>query len=222
MVKKRLPEGVTALLFDMDGTLIDSMWMWDAIDIEFLDRYGLTMPPTLKKDIEGYGFHETAIYFKEHFPIPDTVEEIMDCWNEMAHEKYLHEVPLKEGVLEFLQQARAQGLKMGIATSNSRQLTEAVLNALHITEYFDCVLTSHEVQHGKPAPDIYIRLAQELNTAPEHCLVFEDVPAGILAGHRAGMRAWAVEDTWSAHMRTEKYEQADDYIESFEQLVDNH
>ena len=85
---------VKAVLFDFDGTLADSMWMWDDIDIEYLGSRGIALPDTLQKEIEGMSFSETAIYFKETFHLDDSLEEIKADWNRMAMDKYFHEVPL--------------------------------------------------------------------------------------------------------------------------------
>ena len=101
-MKHEMLRNIDAVIFDMDGSLVDSMWMWRSIDIEYLGRYGIPLPESLQADIEGMSFGETALYFKEHFPIPDSVEEIMQTWNRMAWDKYCYEVPLKEGIPEFL------------------------------------------------------------------------------------------------------------------------
>ena len=76
-----------AVIFDLDGTLVDSMWMWKAIDIEYLGRFGIELPATLQKDIEGKSFSETAVYFKETFKLPDSLEKIKSDWNRMAYDK---------------------------------------------------------------------------------------------------------------------------------------
>ena len=94
--------GKKAVIFDLDGTLIDSMSMWDDINVEYLGKFGLTVPENLQREISGMSFTECAIYFKEKFHLPDSIEEIKDIWNEMAMYKYKHEVPLKTGALEFL------------------------------------------------------------------------------------------------------------------------
>ena len=171
-----------AVIFDLDGTLVDSMWMWKAIDIEYLGRFGFELPATLQKDIEGMSFSETAVYFKETFHIPDSLEKIKSDWNEMAYNKYTKEVPLKKGAKEFLDYCKKNGIKLGIATSNSKELVEATLEALHIRDYFDCVMTACEVASGKPAPDIYLAVAEKTKVSPAECLVFEDIEMGILAG----------------------------------------
>lgn len=209
-----------AVLFDLDGTLVDSMWMWKTIDIEYLGRYGLACPEDLQKEIEGMSFTETAVYFKKRFSLPDSLEEIKEAWIQMSLDKYRHQVPLKPGAREFLDYIRARGLKAGIATSNGTAMVEAVLDSLQIREYFQTVITACEVAAGKPAPDIYLKVAEELGVEPEDCVVFEDVPAGILAGKRAGMTVVAVEDDFSRHMRREKEQLADYFIEDYTELLE--
>ena len=208
-----------AVLFDLDGTLVDSMWIWDPIDVEFLGEYGWQVPEDLHDAIEGMSFSETAVYFKERFSIPLSLDEIKERWNEMAMDKYLHHVPLKEGALEFLEQLRTEGIRAGIATSNSRQLVDSVLKARGIDRYFSSVVTGCEVKAGKPAPDIYLQAARNLGVSPEACMVFEDVPAGIRAGKRAGMTVTAVADEFSAGLSDEKRRLADYYIEYYRALL---
>ena len=77
-----------AVLFDLDGTLVDSMWMWPQIDVEFLGRFGYDCPGDLERAVEGMSFSETAAYFKERFSLPMTLEEIKECWSQMAMDKY--------------------------------------------------------------------------------------------------------------------------------------
>ncbi|MDD5935081.1 MAG: HAD family phosphatase [Clostridiales bacterium] len=202
-------EGIKAVIFDLDGTLIDSMWMWKAIDIEYLGRYGYECPETLQREIEGMSFTETANFFKERFHLPDPIQKIKDDWNAMAFDKYKNEVTMKPGMLELLKELRKKGIKTGIATSNSKELVNTVIESLQIGEYFDEIHTSCEVAKGKPAPDIYLLVAKCLGVEPKDCLVFEDVPLGIMAGKNAGMKVCAVADDYSKAMAEEKRELAD-------------
>lgn len=208
-----------AIIFDLDGTLVDSMWMWKQIDIEYLAGYGIALPEDLQKSISGMSFSETATYFKNRFQLPATPEQIKRDWNAMAMEKYTQEVTLKKGVREFLLQLKENGIRTGIATSNSLELVTAVLQSRSVQSLFDAVHTSCEVAHGKPAPDIYLLVAGCLGVAPQDCLVFEDIPEGILAGKAAGMSVCAVEDEFSAQMREEKRSLADYYIDSYQELL---
>lgn len=217
--ERELLSGKRAFLFDLDGTLVDSMWMWGAIDIEYLGKFGISCPKDLQKAIEGMSFTETAIYFKERFSLPDSLEQIKADWIAMSIEKYRTEVPLKPGVRRFLEEAEGKGIQMAICTSNGREMVDAVLGALKIRDFFTCVITGCEVAAGKPSPDIYLEAARRLSVKPEECAVFEDVPAGILAGKRAGMTVFAVEDDFSKGMEQEKRRLADGYIDGYLALL---
>ncbi len=214
----QIPKHIKAVLFDLDGTLVDSMGMWKDIDIAFLGRFGIELPEGLQDEIEGMSFSETAVYFKERFRIPMSLEEIKACWNQMAMYQYSHEVPLKPGAGRFLAYLKERKIPMGIATSNSRELVTAVTEALGISRYFQTVTVGCQVARGKPAPDVYLFAAEKLETAPENCLVFEDVPAGILAGKRAGMTVWAVGDAYSEPLEEEKRRLADAFIRSYDEI----
>ncbi len=214
-MRHKMLRDIEAVIFDMDGSLVDSMWMWRAIDIEYLGRYKIPLPENLQSEIEGMSFRETACYFKEHFAIPDSLEEIMAEWNRMAWNKYMYEVPLKKGIPDFLRHCREKGIRLGIATSNSRELVENVAAVHNLREYFTCIMTGSEVLRGKPNPDIYLAVAHGLGVPAGRCLVFEDIVAGILAGKNAGMRVCAVEDEYSADSRDRKRELADYYIDDY-------
>lgn len=211
---------IKSVIFDLDGTLVDSMWMWKDIDIEYLGRHGIEVPKELDKEIEGKSYTETAVYFKERFALTAPLEEIKKEWVRMAYDKYQYEVPLKKGTIEFLKYLKESGIHTGIATSNSVDLVQAVLRSHGVEEYFDSIHTACEVPAGKPAPDIYLLVAKELKTEPSHCLVFEDVPNGIRAGKNAGMRVCAVEDAYSRADLSEKKMLADYYIDSFDEILE--
>ncbi len=204
-----------AVIFDLDGSLVDSMWMWKAIDMEYLMGFGIEPPENLQKDIGGRSFIETAHYFKERFAIEDSVEKIGDDWNRMAWDKYTNEVPLKEGAAEFLNECDRLGIKLGIASSNSTELIEQVLSSHNIRNRFKSIKSGTQIKKGKPAPDVYLAVAEELDADPSKCLVFEDLVDGIKAGKNAGMTVVAVSDDYSRHSDDLKKELADLYIEDY-------
>lgn len=211
---------IEAIIFDVDGTIADSMWMWKQIDIEYLGRFGIELPPDLQKNIEGMSFRETAHYFKEHFSISDSVEKMMSDWNAMAANKYRYEIPLKEGVLTFFDECRRRGVYLGIVTSNSAELLGYLLKAHNLENFFDVIITGSDGLKGKPAPDMYLEAAKRLAVSPKKCLVFEDIIPGILAGKSAGMKVCAIDDLYSRDVILEKKKEADYFIESFIELLE--
>lgn len=212
-------EGIQAVIFDLDGTLVDSMWVWEAVDREYFKLHGLEVPSGLQQQISGMSFSETADYIKTQFLISDTVEEMKQIWNELAEKEYETEVTLKPGAYDFLKKLKQMGIKTGVATSNSRHLAELTLQTRGVRSYMDSVHTACEVAHGKPEPDIYLLVAKELGVAPETCLVFEDIVEGIQAGKRAGMRTCAVADAASRTIWEEKQQEADYAIQDYRELL---
>ena len=200
-------EQVKAVIFDLDGTLVDSMGLWKDIDIEFLSARGIEYHDDLQEKIEGMSFTETAVFCKDYYRPEESVEELKAIWNRMADYKYRYEVKLKPGVMEFL--------------DCSKELIEAVNAAYHFDSYMSCIVTSCSVKKGKPAPDVYLEAARQLGVKPEECLVFEDIVKGIEAGKNAGMKVCAVEDAYSRSQREKKKEISDYYIESYDDIKNN-
>lgn len=213
--------GIDAVIFDMDGTLLDSMNVWKEIDKQFLKERNIKIRDFASDEIEGMNFTQTAVYFKDRFDLPETVEQIKDIWHNMAVEKYRSEVPMKDGVAEFLASLKKNNIKCGIATSSSRNLAHICLKSLGIFDIFDTIITGEDVSEGKPSPMIYELAAEKLQVAPKHCLVFEDVPNGIRAGMRAGMKTCAVFDEFTADKTLQKKELADYYINSFTDILES-
>ncbi len=218
-IQKGMLKNTKAVLFDLDGTLVDSMWIWKEIDIDYLGRRGLPMPDDLQKRIEGMSMKETAVYFKETFALPDSTEQMMEEWIRMAYLAYETRVFYKNGAEDFLRFLKRSGIKTGICTSNAQDLLQAVAGKLGMDRYIDCFLTANEVDRGKPFPDIYLEMAKRLCVEPRHCLVFEDILPGIQAGRAAGMNVCAVYDDYSANVTEEKKKAADYYIEDYTKLA---
>lgn len=208
-----------AVIFDLDGTLIDSMWVWAKIDEVYLGQFGIGADEFSEAEVEGMSFTETAQYMKERFQIQDDVEKIKADWNQMALEFYKSQVPLKEGVREFLDYIEALGMKMGIATSNSHELVDIVLEAHGIRSKFGAICTSCEVEKGKPYPYVYEKVAQDLGVEPKRCLTFEDVPNGVLAAKRAGMISCAIRDRQDKEMEERLRQEAHYFVENYRDII---
>lgn len=215
-------DGIKAVIFDLDGTLIDSMWVWSGLDEAYMKKYHLESPQGFPESVEGMSIEEVAEYFLKEFPtLTSSKKELIEEWLEMAHTIYMTQVSLKSGALELLEELKKRGIKIGIATSNLYSLAIDTLRALGVEDIFDTILSSGQVSAGKPAPDVYLEVAKKLGISPKDCLVFEDVPMGILAGKRAGMTVCAVEDDFSKNQREKKKELANYYIQNFYQVLSN-
>ena len=210
--------GKKAVIFDMDGSLVDSMWIWPEVDRIFMKKYELTPPDSFHRDIEGMSYTETARYFVDTFRMSRTVEQVMQEWRDMTIRLYSERVYPKAGAVRFLDAMKQKGIALGIATSNDRRIADAALKARGLTPYFDSVRTSCEVSAGKPAPDVYLKVAEDLSVDPSACLVFEDVPKGILAGKNAGMEVCAVDDDFSRPLEAEKKRLADYFIHDYNEI----
>ena len=209
-----------AVIFDLDGTLIDSMGIWIRVDKEYLEIRNIPIPDDLFKDVKtGNSFNEICQYFKDKFELPDSIEEIGTEWTNMVEKHYKTNVKLKPGVHEFLQFLKENNIKIGVGTSNSKHLAETVLKANNVLEKFDSVVAGCEDIKGKPFPDIFLKVAEELNEAPEDCLVIEDVLIGVQAAKRAGMDVFAIYDENAAY-ETDKIKQtADFYAKIFFEIL---
>ncbi|MCR4672942.1 MAG: HAD family phosphatase [Lachnospiraceae bacterium] len=217
---EELLAGREAIIFDEDGTLIDSMWIWADIDIEYVARYGKTTDRELTKKLSGLSILQTADYFRDVIGINETTEKMLSDWNEMALDYYTHKIPLKEEAGRLLNDISSRGIPMAICTSNTRTLALTALEVHNIKGYFDIIITGEDVEKGKPDPFIYLEAARRLGVGPNNCLVFEDISAGALAGKRAGMEACGVFDESAAYMTADLKAIADYYAVSFKDIYD--
>lgn len=208
-----------AVIFDLDGTLIDSMEVWSKIDEEYLGSFGHEVPKNLQEEITHLTLTETANYFKDKFKIQDSTQEIISTWNTMALHHYSNNIELKDGVIPFLEGLKDKGLKIALATSNSVPLLEAVLKNTGIYNFFDAITTTEEVKKSKDNPDIYLLSADKLNVNPKECLVFEDIVQAVKGAKLSGATVYAIYDKSSEHQKEELEKLADKYIFSFNELL---
>ncbi len=183
-----------AAIFDLDGTLIDSMEHWKTLGRTFLEPWDITPDEETQRNLERITMREAAFYLKNRFTMDETVEEIYKGLKKTARQIYTEKAPLKAGVEDYLKELKAQNIPMGIATIASKTEAKKVLSRLKIKPYFSCLLTDRDVGKGKSSPDIYLAVAKKLKTPPARCAVFEDSFSFGKVAKEAGFLVYAVKD----------------------------
>ena len=204
-----------AALFDLDGTLFDSLGVWADIDRRFFAERGLTMPEDYTASISGLSFIQTAQYTKERFGLTQSPEQIAAIWHEMCREAYVDRVALKPGAAEYLAGLRGAGLKLAVVTTLTEELYAPALKRNGVYDLFDTFATTDETGLHKRTGEIYLLAARRLAVQPRDCAVFEDIIEGIEGAKAAGMTACLVYDRHNGRLDTAK-QLCDHYIETYE------
>ncbi|KAA8826422.1 HAD family phosphatase [Bifidobacterium reuteri] len=213
---------VKAAIFDLDGTLLDSMGVWNQIDIDFLGRRGIAVPDDYMSTVASMQFRQIAEYTIARFALQETPEQVMAEWDEMAHAAYATQVMPKAGAIAYLNELKRSGVKLGVATTLLPKLREAALAHLGIAECFDAVVSVDDAGGvGKSKPDVYLLAARRLGAEPSDCIVFEDLLVGIRSAKSAGMRVWAMYDDSSSADWHEIERIADGAIHDFHEAPRN-
>ena len=210
---------IKAVIFDMDGTLIDSTSLWHEIDKEFFRKRGMEIPSDYAQKIVHLGLTEAAKFTKSNYGIKESEQEIIDEWHQMSIDMYANDVQLKEGVLELLEFFRKKNIPMAIATANDDKLYMPCLKRLDILQYFSFVADVNSVKEGKQSAKIYENLASQMKTQKENTLVVEDMPTCVKTAHSAGFITVAVFDNASKEFDEDKKTNSDLYINNFYELT---
>lgn len=161
-------------IFDFDGTLFDSMFIWDTVGEIYLRSIGYEPKESLNETFKTFSLYQAACYYRSEYGVTLSVDEIMNGVNNMVESYYRNEVSLKSGVAEFLEHLRKNGVKMCIATATDKYLVEAALKRCGISKYFSEIFTCTSVGHGKDKPFIYREALKHLGTDKSETVVFED------------------------------------------------
>ena len=205
-------------MFDLDGTILDSMWIWESVDGRFLAHHGLPVEESYLKALTNMNFPQAAAYTKQRYAMEESEAAIMEEWYALAKGMYANEIGLKPHAAEYLEYLHRAGVKIAAATSSEPVLYEAALKHNGVYDYFHAFALSSETPHGKDTPEVYCLAAQRLDTAPEKSVVFEDILKGICNAKEAGFYTVAVEDDSAREERDEIRLAADIYIRDYKEL----
>lgn len=207
------------LLFDLDGTLVDSSGIWVQIDLDFTARRGL--PHT--QEYHDFVAHTTAPtaaqYTKEYYGLQESVEEIMDEWFRQALYEYSHTIRPKPHVRAYLEQCRARKERMAIITSSAPQLCRATLERNGLGDYFETLLFAQEIGLEKKDPALFETAAQNLHLSAGECTLYDDSPLACRGAKAAGLSVVGVYDAVFADAEAEMRTLCDNYIRDFSELL---
>lgn len=201
-------------IFDFDGTLFDSMFIWDTAGEVYLRSIGIEPKEDLQTVLKPMSLIQSATYIREKYGVSLTVEEIMNGINHTVEEFYFHKVQPKEYVVAFLEQMKEQGVRMCIATATDRYQVEAALKRCGMDSFFSEIFTCTDVGHGKDEPVIFQKAMEYLGTTKENTVVFEDAYHAAKTAKTDGFIVVAVFDSHE-RKQAELHSISDCFIENF-------
>ena len=206
-------------IFDLDGTLVDSIGVWRTADIEFMARRGLDLPDDFYEAISHMNLDQASEYIVSSLGLPDTPKEVEREFLDIIISEYAERIDMLPGAAEFLRKLKTAGVKLAIATASQEELYLPCLERHGVYRLFDCIVTTAEVRRTKGYPDIYLLAAKRLGADPNRCVVFEDIYLGAVGAKAAGMTCVGVREEHSRADWERLGEVADKVISDFREIL---
>ncbi len=206
---------IQGAIFDCDGTLFDSMYLYRNFVTRYLTGRGLVPEEGIEDTIRYMSLWEAAEYVQGVYRLQESAEEIIADCNRMLEHAYLHEISLRDGVAELLEQLYARGVRMCIATATDRYLVEGALQRAGIDHYFCDIITCGEAGAGKEQPDVFLQALKILKTPLAFTWVFEDARHAVVTAKKCGFPVCAVWDADEQDHAAQIEKQSDIYLKSF-------
>jgi len=209
---------ISGAIFDLDGTLLDSMFIWETIGEDYIKAKGFVPEDNLRDKLKNTSLKQAAEYLKYNYPLTESIDKIVDEVNVMTEDFYINKGQLKDGAKELLYFFKNKGVKMCVATATDRYLAEAALKRNDILHYFDRIFTCSEVGHGKDEPHIFRQALEFLGTDKTETWVFEDACHAAKTAKKDGFRVCGIYDKWERNSSAVK-DASDLYIKSFTEAI---
>lgn len=210
---------ITGAIFDLDGTILDSMHVWENLGSNYLISLGKTPEEDLLAKLEVMSLKESAKYFIDYYKIDKTVEEIIQGVNATIMDYYQNIIPMKDGVSELMEALKQKGVKISLATASERPLAEAALKRLDLLKYFDAIFTCSEVGCCKNTADIYEEALKAIGTEKETTYVFEDAYFAIKTAKEAGFKVIGIYDKFNERHVEDIKKESHKFIRSYRELL---
>lgn len=217
---KNILDKMEYAIFDLDGTLLDSMPIWVHLGETVLEPLGIIPDDDLNKRFKTMTLEQSSKYLTETFPLSLSWEELMQLFTDTVKQGYEKEAPLKPYVKEFLELLKSKNIPMCVATASERHLTESSLSRTGILPYFQFVLTCTELGLSKETPDVYLEAMKRMGGTPSNTVVFEDAYFSVLSAKKGNFPVIAVYDDCAKNEKETIQKLSDGYIHSFKELIE--
>ena len=207
------------ILFDLDGTLIDSNGIWFEVDNEFLARRGRAVTQEYSDYVAHSIFPLAAQFTKEYYDLAESPEDIMAEWLELARDAYRYQAPLKPGVLAYLERCKEAGETMVLFTASVPELVQLVVERYDLYRYLSGIVYAQDIGLEKSNPGAFLIAVDQMGGEPDFCTVFDDSPRNCAAAMTAGFTVVGVYDDYSADVQDELMANSSFYVRSFEELL---
>ncbi|MDR1070783.1 MAG: HAD family phosphatase [Gracilibacteraceae bacterium] len=216
-----LPANIKGIVFDMDGTLLDTMPVWRGLSETFLEGYGVTLSPAAEADLLPLSLEQSVAYFHECLKVPAAKKDMLAEIYAMANRRYHKLAKPKAGVREYLEQRAAAGCKMCVATVTDRAMAAQVLARFELRRFFTDIYTCDTIGRPKSDPRFFLDVVERLGLSPAESAVFEDSLYCMRSARAAGLTVIGVFDAEAAADETAAREYCHQYIYSFTELTEN-
>lgn len=207
-------------IFDLDGTLINSMWVWENILSDFIDKSGLCADPDLVNQVSYMNLTQSSQYVCALFPeLNMTSQEIRQTWIDTALYHYENSIKLKDGAFDFLRKLKENGVKIAIGTSCPKELATACMKSNGIYDMIDFFAFTEEMGTNKGDPDFFITVLEKIGSSPQKAMLFEDIKIALKTAESIGLKTVIIEDESSAPDKEYLIKNAYRYIGDFKELL---